>query len=107
MRTAEGIFPMAPERVERKRVTIFAASVEGYLPFMCAGSEATRKTLGDYREIINTLMSGMISGSVRDSYSGGTLLAETQLGRASTATELRCRVDTADQGTGRTRCRQH
>ncbi len=98
---------MAPERVERKRVTIFASSFEGYLPFMCAGSEATRKTLGDYREIINTLMSGMISGSVKDSYSGGTLLAETQLGTASTATELRCRVDTADQGTGRTRCRQH
>ena len=46
---------MAPERVERKLVTIFAAGVAGYLPFMRADGEATLTTLGDYREVINTL----------------------------------------------------
>ena len=99
---------MAPERVERKRVTIYAAGVEGYLPFMCADGEATLKTLGDYREIINTLI-------VRHDFPvsqgfllrGGTLLAKSKLGTASIATEQRCLVDTADQRTGRTRCWQH
>ncbi len=99
---------MAPERVERKRVTIYAAGVEGYLPFMCADGEATLKTHGDYREIINTLI---VRHDFRISRGfllrGGTLLDKSQLGMASTATELCCRVDTADQGTGRTRCRQH
>ena len=47
---------MAPERVERKMVTIFATGVEGYLPFMRADGEATLKTFCDYREIINTLI---------------------------------------------------
>ncbi len=47
---------MAPERVERKLVTIFAAGVEEYLPFMRADGEATFKTLGDYREVINPLI---------------------------------------------------
>ncbi len=47
---------MAPEHVERKLVTIFAASVDGYSPFMCADDQATLKTLCDYREIIGTLI---------------------------------------------------
>ena len=47
---------MAPERVERKLVTICAVAVEGYSPFMRADEEATFKTFGDYREIINTLI---------------------------------------------------
>ncbi len=47
---------MALERVERKLVTIFAAGVEGYLPFMRADGEVALKTLGDYRKIINTLI---------------------------------------------------
>jgi hypothetical protein len=99
---------MALERVECKRVTISAAGVEGYLPFMRADGEATLKTLADYREIINTLI-------VRHDFpvsqgfllSGGTLLAKSKLGTASIATEQRCLVDTADQRTGRTRCWQH
>ena len=45
---------MAPERVERKLVTIFAAGVEAYLPFMRADGEASLKTLYNYREVINT-----------------------------------------------------
>lgn len=47
---------MPPERVERKLVTIFAAGVEGYSPLMRADGQATLKTLGDYREIIDTLI---------------------------------------------------
>ncbi len=47
---------MAPERVERKLVTIFAVGVEAYLPFMRADGEATLKTLYNYREVINTLI---------------------------------------------------
>ncbi len=47
---------MAPERVERKLVTIFAAGVEAYLPFMRADGEAALKTLHIYREVINTLI---------------------------------------------------
>ncbi len=99
---------MAPERVKRKRVTIVAAGVEGCLPFMRADSEATLRTLGAYRQIINTLI---IRHDFRISRGfllrGGTLLDKSQLGMASTTMELHCRVDTADQGTGRTRCWQH
>ncbi len=47
---------MAPERVERKLVTIFAVGVEGYSPFMRADEEATLKTFGEYRKTINTLI---------------------------------------------------
>ncbi len=47
---------MAPERVERKLITIFAVGVGAYLPFMRADGEATLKTLYDYREVINTLI---------------------------------------------------
>ena len=55
-RAAEGDTPVAPERVERKLVTIFAAGVGAYLPFMRADGEATLKTLYNYREVINTLI---------------------------------------------------
>jgi class 3 adenylate cyclase len=47
---------MAPERVERKLVTIFAVGGEGYSPLMCTDGQVTLKTFGDYREIINTLI---------------------------------------------------
>jgi adenylate cyclase len=36
-----------------------------------------------------------------------TVMAKSHLATASAATEQRCRVDTADKRTGRTRCRQH
>lgn len=47
---------MAPERVERKLVTIFAVGVERYSPLMRADDQAALKTFGDYREIIDTLI---------------------------------------------------
>ena len=47
---------MAPERVERKLVTIFAVGGEGYSPLMREDNQATLKTFGDYRDIINTLI---------------------------------------------------
>ena len=47
---------MAPKRVECKLVTIFAADVEAYLPFMRADGEATLKSLYNYREVISTLI---------------------------------------------------
>ncbi len=99
---------MAPERVERKRVTIFAAGVEGNLPFMRADGEAALKTLYNYGEVINTLIVRHDGRVSQGSCSGDvTLLAKSQLGTASTPMEQRCLVDTADQRTGRTRCRQH
>ena len=47
---------MALERVERMLVTIFTADAEGYSPLMRADGQATHRTLGDYREITNTLI---------------------------------------------------
>ncbi len=47
---------MAPERVQRKLTTILAADVEGYTRLMRADEEATLKTLGEYREIIDGLI---------------------------------------------------
>ena len=48
---------MAPERVQRKLTTILAADVEGYTRLMHADEEATLETLGEYREIIDGLIS--------------------------------------------------
>ncbi len=47
---------MAEERVKRKLTTILAADVEGYSRLMRADEEATLKTLGEYREIIDGLI---------------------------------------------------
>ncbi len=47
---------MAEERVQRKLTTILAADVEGYTRLMRADEEATLKTLGEYREIIDRLI---------------------------------------------------
>ena len=47
---------MAPERVQRKLTTILAADVEGFSRLMRADEEATLKTLGEYREIIDALI---------------------------------------------------
>ena len=47
---------MAEERVQRKLTTILAADVEGYTRLMRADEEATLKTLGEYREIIDGLI---------------------------------------------------
>ncbi len=47
---------MAEERIQRKLTTILAADVEGYTRLMRADEEATLKTLGEYREIIDGLI---------------------------------------------------
>ena len=47
---------MADERVKRKLTTILAADVEGYSRLMRADEEATLNTFGEYREIIDGLI---------------------------------------------------
>ncbi len=47
---------MAEERIQRKLTTILATDVEGYTRLMRADEEATLKTLGEYREIIDRLV---------------------------------------------------
>ncbi len=47
---------MAEEKVTRKLTTILAADVEAYTRLMRADEEATLKTLGEYREIIDGLI---------------------------------------------------
>ena len=44
---------MAEQRAQRKLTTILIADVEGYSRLIHAHEEATRETLGDYREIID------------------------------------------------------
>ena len=46
---------MSEERVQRKLTTILAADVEGCTRLMRTDEEATLKTLGEYREIIDGL----------------------------------------------------
>jgi adenylate cyclase len=47
---------VAPERVERRLAAILAADMVGYSHLMEADEEATLKTLGEYRETIDTLV---------------------------------------------------
>ncbi len=47
---------MAEEKITRKLTTILAADVEGYTRLMRADEEATLKTLGEYRDVIDGLI---------------------------------------------------
>ena len=47
---------MAEQRVKRKLTTILAADVEGYSRLMSADEEATLTTLGEYRDIIDSMI---------------------------------------------------
>ena len=47
---------MAEDKVTRKLTTILAADVEGYTRLMRADEEATLKTLGEYRDVIDGLI---------------------------------------------------
>jgi class 3 adenylate cyclase len=47
---------MAEDKITRKLATILATDVEGYTRLMRADEEATFKTLGEYREIIDGLI---------------------------------------------------
>ncbi len=48
---------MAEEKITRKLTTILAADVEGYTRLMRADEEATLKTLGEYRDVMDGLIS--------------------------------------------------
>ena len=47
---------MAEEKITRKLTTILAADVEGYTRLMRADEEATLKSLGEYRDVIDGLI---------------------------------------------------
>ncbi len=47
---------MAEDKVTRKLTTILAGDVEGYTRLMRADEEATLKTLGEYRDVIDGLI---------------------------------------------------
>ncbi len=47
---------MAEEKITRKLTTILAADIEGYTRLMRADEEATLKTLGEYRDVIDGLI---------------------------------------------------
>ena len=47
---------MEPSGIERKLAVILAADVEGFTRLMRADEEATHKTLGAYRKIIDGLI---------------------------------------------------
>jgi len=47
---------VAEEKITRKLTTILAADVEGYTRLMRADEEATLKTLGEYRDVIDGLI---------------------------------------------------
>ncbi len=76
---------MAEYEVTRKLTTILAADVVGYTRLMRADEEATLKTLGEYREVIDGLIArheGRIFSTGGDSVLG----LATQKWRAPTAT---------------------
>ncbi len=86
---------MAEKRVQRKLTTILAADVEGYSRLMSADEEATLKTLGEYREIIDAMIArhdGRIFST-----GGDSVLAEF----ASAVEAVRCAVSCQEEIAGR------
>ena len=82
---------MAEEKITRKLTTILAADVEGYTRLMRADEEATLKTLGEYREILDDLIARH-DGRVF-STGGDSVLAE--LGSAVEA--VRCAISCQEE----------
>jgi hypothetical protein len=99
---------MAPERVQCKPNTAIAADVERNSHLMRADEEVALRLLGEHYEIINALIFRH-DGRLSQGFPLGSChpVGELRRGTASTATEQRCRVNTAEQRTGRTRCWQH
>lgn len=82
---------MAEERVQRKLTTILAADVAGYARLMRADEEATLRTLGEYREIIDgsvTRHDGRVFGT-----GGDSVLAEF----GSAVEAVRCAVEIQEE----------
>ncbi len=86
---------MEPQRTQRKLTTILAADVEGYTRLMRADEEATLKTLGEYREIINVLIARH-DGRVF-STGGDSVLAEF----GSAVEAVRCAISCQEEIAGR------
>ena len=86
---------MAEERVQRKLTTILAADVEGYSRLMRSDEEATLKTLGEYREIIDRLIARH-DGRVF-STGGDSVLAEF----GSAVEAVRCAISWQEEIAGR------
>jgi class 3 adenylate cyclase len=87
--------PVEPQRTQRKLTTILAADVEGYTRLMRADEEATLKTLGEYREIINVLIARH-DGRVF-STGGDSVLAEF----GSAVEAVRCAISCQEEIAGR------
>jgi len=82
---------VAEEKVMRKLTTILAADVEGYSRLMHADEEATLKTLGEYREIIDGLIARH-DGRVF-STAGDSVLAEF----GSAVEAVRCAISVQEE----------
>ncbi len=82
---------MAEEKITRKLTTILAADVEGYTRLMRADEEATLKTLGEYRDVIDGLIARH-EGRVF-STGGDSVLAEF----GSTVEAVRCAVSCQEE----------
>jgi adenylate cyclase len=86
---------MTDERVKRKLTTILAADVEGYTRLMRADEEATLKTLGEYREIID----GLIARHDGRVFSTGGDSVLVDFGSAVEA--VRCAISCQEEFSGR------
>ncbi|MEE8542413.1 MAG: adenylate/guanylate cyclase domain-containing protein, partial [Gammaproteobacteria bacterium] len=82
---------MAEDKVTRKLTTILAADVEGYTRLMRADEEATLKTLGEYRDVIDGLIARH-EGRVF-STGGDSVLAEF----GSVVEAVRCALSCQDE----------
>ncbi len=82
---------MAEDGVTRKLTTILAADVEGYTRLMRADEEATFKTLGEYRDVIDALIAR--HGGRVFSTGGDSVLAEF----ASVVEAVRCAISCQEE----------
>ena len=84
---------MAEDNVTRKLTTILAADVEGYTRLMREDEEATLKTLGEHRDVIDGLIARH-EGRVF-STSGDSVLAEFGSAVEAVRCAISCQEDAA------------